>query len=102
MAKTVPWYGKASQQRIGPYIVISKRKLPNHAQQTSSSESSFKPQRIRDELFTPAMCSLQREAVGFGAVGVLLLVFSAFENQAVAGRIPLHGLERVGVAQCGR
>ena len=43
MAKTVPWYGKASQQRIGPYIVISIRKLPNQAQANRSSQDSFKP-----------------------------------------------------------
>ena len=43
MTQTVLRYGKASQQRIGPYIVISKRKLPTKAQQTSPSENSFKP-----------------------------------------------------------
>ena len=43
MAQTVLRYGKASQQRIGPYIVISKRRLPTKAQQTSPSENSFKP-----------------------------------------------------------
>ena len=43
MTQTVLRYGKASQQRIGPYIVISKRKLPTKAQQTSPSEDSFKP-----------------------------------------------------------
>ena len=42
MAQTVPWYGKASQQRIGPYIVISKRKLSNKARKPSPSESPFK------------------------------------------------------------
>ena len=43
MAQTVLWYGKTSQQRIGPYIVISKRKLPNKAQVKSSSQDSFTP-----------------------------------------------------------
>ena len=43
MLRTVLQYGKASQQRIGPYIVISKRKLPNKAQVKSSSQDSFKP-----------------------------------------------------------
>ena len=42
MAQTVLQYGKTSQQRIGPYIVISKRKLPTKAQNTNSSQSTFK------------------------------------------------------------
>ena len=32
MTQTVLRYGKASQQRIAPYIVISKRKLSTNAQ----------------------------------------------------------------------
>ena len=42
MAQTVLRYGKASQQRIGPYIVISKRKLQNQEPTTASSNSSIK------------------------------------------------------------
>ena len=38
-------YGKASQQRIGPYILISKRRLLDKAQPVSSSQSSFKPNK---------------------------------------------------------
>ena len=45
MPHTVLWYGKASQQRIGPYIVISIRKLPNTTQANRSSEDSLKPPR---------------------------------------------------------
>ena len=43
MAQTVLRYGKASQQRIGPYIVISKRKLPKPTLLSASSHSSVKP-----------------------------------------------------------
>ena len=42
MAQTVPRYGKTSQQRMAPYIVISKRKLPGKAQAVYSSQGSFK------------------------------------------------------------
>ena len=45
MAQTVLLYGKASQQRIGPYIVISKRKQPTKAQKKSSSQNEFKPHK---------------------------------------------------------
>ena len=44
MTQTVLLYGKASQQRISPYIVISKRRLSTKAQVESPSENWFKPQ----------------------------------------------------------
>ena len=54
MAQTVLQYGKTSQQRIGPYIVISKRKLSTKARTKNPSHSWFKPsqknQRIKKSL----------------------------------------------------
>ena len=46
MTQTVLLYGKASQQRIAPYIVISKRRLSNQEQRTASSQGSFKPTNL--------------------------------------------------------
>ena len=43
MTQTVLRYGKASQQRIAPYIVISKRRLSNKEQFKNSSLNWFKP-----------------------------------------------------------
>ena len=50
MTQTVLLYGKASQQRIGPYIVISKRRLPNQAQTENSSHNENQKGNQRDPL----------------------------------------------------
>ena len=42
MTQTVLLYGKASQQRIAPYIVITKRRLPTQAQKANSSQDPTK------------------------------------------------------------
>ena len=42
MTQTVLLYGKASQQRIAPYIVISKRRLSNQEQRPASSQDPTK------------------------------------------------------------
>ena len=74
MAQTVHWYGKASQQRIAPYIVTSKRRLPNQAQSTHSSPGSFKPQEFPKFFFIAFMpVSLpyyDAIIVGAGAAGL--------------------------------
>ena len=58
MTQTVPRYGKASQQRIAPYIAISRRRLFNTAPSASSSQDSFKPSRNHEALaFTSKVLS---------------------------------------------
>ena len=56
MPRTVLQYGKASQQRIGPYIVISIRKLPAEAKSQNGAERSFKsPQEVSRKTKNPFM-----------------------------------------------
>ena len=49
MPHKVLLYGKASQQRIAPYIVISKRRRSTQEQKVTSSQSSIEPQEIEKE-----------------------------------------------------
>ena len=66
MTQTVSRYGKASQQRMAPYIVISKRRLSAKAQQESPSHHLIKPEEKPNSPEEP-------EKVGFG-LGLRTLV----------------------------
>ena len=62
MTQTVLLYGKASQQRMAPYIVISKRRLSAKAQAPKFVTGASSSPLPKKELNSPE----EPEKVGFG------------------------------------